>query len=198
MTVEVMKDLLSGAAMDWKNNWCVLLVPAEVSCRVKVRNFFLISSLNLPSFSLTPLPLVLSLQALVKVPLQLSCRPLQALEGHSKVFPQPSLLQAEQPQLSQPFLPVEGFQPSDHCWGLLWPCSNSFRSVLCWALHSWTQSWEYCMYPPSSIYFGKRDVHLIQTTPFWVSPWNSPSSLARPLVTSCFQEKGFERRDGFL
>ena len=33
-----------------------------------VKNFFLISSLNLPSFSLKPLPLVLSLQALVKSP----------------------------------------------------------------------------------------------------------------------------------
>jgi len=58
-------------------------------------------------------------------------QPLQALPGCSKVSPQLSLPQADQPQLSQPFLPAEGFQPSDHCWGLLWPCSNSSSSVLC-------------------------------------------------------------------
>ena len=29
--------------------------------------------------------------------------PLQVLKGHNEVSPQPSLLQAEQPQLSQPF-----------------------------------------------------------------------------------------------
>jgi len=40
-----------------------------------VKNFFLLSTLNLPSFSLKPLPLVLSLHALVKVPQQLSCKP---------------------------------------------------------------------------------------------------------------------------
>ena len=39
-----------------------------------VYNFFLIPSLNLLSFSFEPLPLVLLLNALVKIPLQLSCR----------------------------------------------------------------------------------------------------------------------------
>ena len=39
-----------------------------------VKNFFLISNPNLPSFSLKPLPLVLPLHALVKCPFQLSCR----------------------------------------------------------------------------------------------------------------------------
>ena len=57
----------------------------------------------------------------------------------SKVSLQPSLPQAEQPQLSQPFLPAEGLQPSDHCWGLLRPRSHSSSSVLCWGLQSWTQ-----------------------------------------------------------
>jgi len=50
---------------------------------------------------------------LQKVPLQLSCRPRQVLEGCNKVSPESSLLQAEQPQLSQPFLTGEVFQPSD-------------------------------------------------------------------------------------
>jgi len=81
-----------------------------------VKDFFLISKLNLPSFSLKPSPLVLSLQAFV-VPLQLSCRPLRVLEGCNKVSPEPSLLQAEQPQLSQPFLIAEVFQASNHLCG---------------------------------------------------------------------------------
>jgi len=42
--------------------------------------------------------------------------PLQVLEGCCKVSPQPSLLHAEQPQLSQPFL-TEVFHPSDHFCG---------------------------------------------------------------------------------
>ena len=82
------------------------------------KNFFLISSLNLPSFTLKPLPLVLSQQALAQeivpflpiVPLGL------ALEGN-KVSLEPSFLQAEQPQLSQPFFTGEVFQPSDHFCG---------------------------------------------------------------------------------
>ena len=40
------------------------------------KNFFLISNLNLPSFSLQPFPLVLSLHTLCKAPLHASCRPL--------------------------------------------------------------------------------------------------------------------------
>ncbi|KAK4822069.1 hypothetical protein QYF61_009330 [Mycteria americana] len=51
--------------------------------------FFLKYSLNLPSLSLRPLLLFLSQQALLKL-----------LAGCYKVSPQPSLLQAEQPQLS--------------------------------------------------------------------------------------------------
>ena len=76
-----------------------------------VKNIFLTSSLNLPSFSLKPLPLVLSQQALLKC---LSPSFLQAPFKYWKVSPGPSLLQAEQPQLSQPFLVAEVFQPSDH------------------------------------------------------------------------------------
>jgi len=65
------------------------------------KNFLLKSNLGLPSFSLKPLPLVLSLPALVKSTSPAFCRPLQALEGCSKVSPEPSLLQAEWSQLSQ-------------------------------------------------------------------------------------------------
>jgi len=93
-----------------------------------VKNFFVISNLNLPSFSLELLPLVLSLQGLVKSP---SPAFLQALSGRHKVSPEISLLEAEQPQLSQPFLLGEVFQPLDHFCGLPWPHSNSSMSVLC-------------------------------------------------------------------
>jgi len=96
-----------------------------------VKNCFPISSLNLPSLSLKPSPLVLLQQALLKrFPLSF----LEAPPGTgscSKVSPQPSLPRAEQPQLSQPLLPAEGFQPSDHGWVLLWPRSHSSSSVLC-------------------------------------------------------------------
>jgi len=44
-----------------------------------VKNFFLISNLNLPSFSLEPFPLVLSLHALVKSPSPSFLSPFQVL-----------------------------------------------------------------------------------------------------------------------
>ncbi|KAK4830856.1 hypothetical protein QYF61_013785 [Mycteria americana] len=71
-----------------------------------VKNFFLRSSLNLPSSSLKPLPFVPSQQALLKI-----------LKGCYKVSLEPSLLQAEQPQPSQPFFIGEVFQPSDYFCG---------------------------------------------------------------------------------
>ena len=43
---------------------------------------------------------------------------------------EPSLLHAEQPQLSL---------PSDHLCGLLWTRSNRSMSLLCWGLQSWMQ-----------------------------------------------------------
>ena len=53
---------------------------------LRVKNLFLISNLNLQSFSFKTLSLVSSLHALVKVPLQLSRRPLQVLEAATR-FP---------------------------------------------------------------------------------------------------------------
>ena len=80
---------------------------------------------------------------LSKAPLQLSRRPLQVLAGCSKVSLEPSLLQAEQPQLSQPGFTGELFQPLDHFCGLLWTCSNRSGSVLCWGVQSWTQDFRW-------------------------------------------------------
>jgi len=82
-----------------------------------VKSFFLISSRNLPSFSLNPLLLVLPQQGLLK-------SPLYVLQGRNKISSEPSLFQAEQSQLCQPFLIGEVIQPSDHFCGLLWTASD--------------------------------------------------------------------------
>jgi len=51
-----------------------------------VKNFFLVSNVNVPFFSLQPFPLVLSLHTLVKKPLSiLPVGLLQVLEGCYKV-----------------------------------------------------------------------------------------------------------------
>jgi len=57
-----------------------------------VKNFFLVSNLNLPSSSLKPSPVVLSLHALVTAPLQLSRSPSrhwQLLSGLPAAFSSP-------------------------------------------------------------------------------------------------------------
>ena len=83
-----------------------------------VKNFFLITSLNLPSFQFKPVTLCpVATSAVNKfVPIFLR-NPFQELEGCYKVSPQPSLLQTEQPQLPQPFLIGEVFQHSDQFCG---------------------------------------------------------------------------------
>jgi len=104
-----------------------------------VKNFFLIAHLNLPSFSLEPFPLVLSLQTLVKSPSPSFLSAPSGTGSCSKVSSQPSLLQAEQPQLPHPALSGEVLQPSDHLRGLLWTRSNTPMSFFCWELQSWMQ-----------------------------------------------------------
>jgi len=81
------------------------------------KNFFLISHLNLPSCSLELFPLVLSLHPLVKSPSPSFLSAPPGTGSCSKVAPDPSLLQAEPPQLSQPVLVGEVLQPSDHLRG---------------------------------------------------------------------------------
>jgi len=78
-----------------------------------VNNSILISSLNLPSSSSKPLPLVLSLPARVKSPSLLSCRPPQVLEGLKRPFkPSPSCrvpaLSLSLRELLQPSAPLRG------------------------------------------------------------------------------------------
>ena len=92
----------------------------QLSCLTTliVKNFFVVSNLNLPSLSLKSLFLVLSQQALLKTSLSsFSIGPIQVLEGCYKVSPQSSLLHAEEPQFSQLFLIGEVLQPSDQLCG---------------------------------------------------------------------------------
>ncbi|KAK4829425.1 hypothetical protein QYF61_004300 [Mycteria americana] len=103
LTLNVSRD---GASTTSLGNLCQCFTTLIIT------NVFLISSLNLPSFSIKPLSLVLSQQALLK-----SC---------NKVSPEPFILQAEQPQLSQPVLMGEVFQPSDHFCG---PPLDLFQQV---------------------------------------------------------------------
>ena len=123
---------LSNLALNTARETASLGHLCQCLTTLTVKSFILLANLNLPSFSLKPLPLVLLLHALVE-----SHSPaffvahLQVLEGCSKASPQRSLLQAEQPQLSQPFLTAEVLQPSDHICGLLWTCSNRSMSHLC-------------------------------------------------------------------
>jgi len=63
-------------------------------------------------FPVTTGPCKKSLSSFLVGPLQV-----QVQEGCCKVSPQPFLLQAEQPQLSQPFFIGEVFQPLDHFHG---------------------------------------------------------------------------------
>ena len=112
---------LSSLTLNTSKDWTSTTSPDNLfQCLTTliIKNFFLMSRLNLPSFSLKPLPLVLSLQALVK------CLVMQCLEIPFKYWKvarkslRSSLLWTEQHQLSQPLFIGEMFQPSDNFHGL--------------------------------------------------------------------------------
>ena len=104
-----------------------------------VKNFLLISNLNLPYLSLRPFPLVLSLFTLINSrPLSCICS-LQVLGGCNEVSLVPFLLQAKQAQFPQSFLTGVVLQPSHHLVALLWTRSNSSTSFLCWGPQNCTQ-----------------------------------------------------------
>ena len=79
---------------------------------LRVKNFFLTSSLNLPSSCSKPFSLVLSLWDCKKSVLPLLISSLQVLEDHTEASGEPSLLQAKEAQLFLSFF--KGLQPSDH------------------------------------------------------------------------------------
>jgi len=104
--------------------------------------------------------------------------PLQVLEGY-KISSQRSLLQAEQPELSQPFLIGEVLHPSDHFVALkkFLACCSGSMSLLCWRLQSWTQySGEEGQSPP---WIPWRPVGTLLMTRWQSlsSGWWAPSSL---------------------
>ena len=85
-----------------------------------VKDFFLLSNLNLPSLSLKKIsPCSLSTDSAKESVSFFPVAPLQILKGRSQFTTQPSLLQAEQPQLPQPVLTGEVFHSADHCCGPL-------------------------------------------------------------------------------
>jgi len=86
-----------GAATASPGNLCQGLTT------LRGKNSFLISNLNLPSFSLKPSPLVLSLQALVQSPSPALSQPLQALAAalrSARSLPFPRLSSPSSPSLS--------------------------------------------------------------------------------------------------
>ncbi|KAK4808555.1 hypothetical protein QYF61_009858 [Mycteria americana] len=138
-----------------------------------VKNFFLKSSLNLPFLSLKPLLLVLSQQALLKL-----------LEGFYKVSRQPSLLQAEQPQLSQPVLVGEVLQPSDHfCGPPLDPLQQLHVLLVLRApeLDAVLQLWSHQSRPRIPLAFWAASTHCRLTSSF--SSISTPKSFSTGLLS---------------
>lgn len=98
-----------------------------------INNLFLASNLNLLSFSLKPVPFLLSPQSIQSLS-SFPAGPLWVLEGCFEVCLEPSLLCIEQPQLSQPVFKVEALQPSECICALFWTCF--WTSFLHWGIQS--------------------------------------------------------------
>ena len=126
-----------------------------------VKNFLLISNLNLPSFSLKLLLLVLSLHDPVKSPLQLYCSP------HLNTGRLQSGLPGDFSRLNDfsfhsLFIIERTIQPSEHPRALLWTCSNSSMFFLCWrdpgaecrTLVVFSQGWSRRGEPPPSNFWS--------------------------------------------
>ena len=113
------------------NTWTTLGSLCQGLTTLRAKNSFPRSDLNLPSFSLKPLLLVLSLQALVKSP---SPALLQAPSGTKRLFSRlnspSSLSLPSQERCSSPLIIF---------MVLLWPHSDRSMSVLCWGLQSCMQ-----------------------------------------------------------
>ena len=96
---------------------------------LSVKNFPLASNLNLPSPSLKCFPLSLAMKDIFLIsnlnfPSFFPLAPLWVSKGCYQVTSEPSLLRAEQPQLSQPVLTGEAFDPSVlFFFFFLWPSS---------------------------------------------------------------------------
>lgn len=118
----------SNLTLQWKGYSQLLDSLFQCPATLIANNFFLTSYLNLCSFSLYLLPLVLSPYALVKC-LSPSYKTLLCIERWQEE--KPSLLQAKQSQLSQPFFAGDVFSRLIFFAALLWTHSNMFLSFLC-------------------------------------------------------------------
>ena len=78
--------------------------PVQCITILWVKNFLLISNLNLPSQFKTIPPCPTTIHPHKQPFPLLFIRSLQVLEGHNEVSPEPSLLQAKPAQFPQPFL----------------------------------------------------------------------------------------------
>ena len=95
----------------------ILGQPVQCVTALWVKNFFLISNLNLlSSFKIIP-PCPLTIHPHKQSYPFLFIRSLPVLEGRNEVSLQPSLLQAKPAQFPLPFLIGEVLQPSDHLSG---------------------------------------------------------------------------------
>ena len=105
-----------------------------------VKNCFLMFRRNLPCFSLWPLPLVLSL-GITKNSLALSSLHLhfRYLYTWMRFTLEPSLLQAKQSLISQPFLIGEMLQFLIIFMAAHWTLSSSSISVFYWRAQNWPQ-----------------------------------------------------------
>ena len=104
--------------------------PAPGPYHLMVKNFFLISNLNLPSFSLKPLPLVLSLVDRTSSPV-----PCRKSQSSSLVGPFRYWKAAIRSLWSLLFSRLN----NPNSLSFLWPRSNRSMSVLGWGLQSWMQ-----------------------------------------------------------
>jgi len=103
-------------------------ICASVSPILMLKNFFLMPSLNLPSQFKVIAPSLITTSPAENIFPIFPIGLLQVMKGCSKFSPEPSLVQAEQPQLSQPFLIEEVLQPLGSS---LWPSSGPAPTAPC-------------------------------------------------------------------
>ena len=89
--------------------------------------------------TLCPVPLVPALGTTEKSLAPTLLHPPSNTYMHVWDPPKPSFLQAEEPQLSQPFLVTEVLHSLIIFMALHWTFSGASRSLLCWEAQNWTQ-----------------------------------------------------------
>ena len=93
---------------------------------IRVKNFFLTYLVQITKFLLFPLKCPTAIRPCKKLLPLLHVSSLQVLQGHTHISLEPTLLQAEQIPLHQPFFTVNGLQPFDLLCG---PPPNPLRTA---------------------------------------------------------------------